>query len=298
MRIGIIGAGAVGGLFAARLAESGADVAVVARGETLERIKREGLALIHGGEELTVQVPAAESFDELGGVDVAVLATKVLPGQEKFPGVPEGVPVALTQNSVEVPHLAADAFGAGHVWPGVVRGFMIHRGPGVVELADGPLNYHVGTFDGEPDERVDELARLLTDAGIPAKVYPDIWVDVWTKAMFVTPFGALGAAAERPLGYVRSELRDQYTALLEEAARVAWASGVDLPDDAVARQLGFADSLDAEATTSMQRDYLAGRVNELDSQAGAVRRLGERYKEPTPLFDQLQGVLEARFGRD
>lgn len=295
MRIGIIGAGAVGGEFAGKLAQSGRDVAVVARGQTLRVLRETGLTLIDpAGQRRVVQVPAAESFTELGEVDVVILATKALPEQDTFPAVPAGVPIVTTQNSVEVPHLAAQRFGTENVWPGVVRGFMIHRGPGVVEFRGGPLSLNFGTFDRTRNVVADQLAVDLTGAGLAGAVLPDIWVDVWTKAMFTAPFGALGAITGQPLGQLRTRLRGSFTDLFREVDAVARAMGVDLPLDAVDQALAFGDSLGAEATTSMQRDYLAGGSSELDAQVGAIRRLGDEAGVATPLHDLLQEVLELR----
>ncbi|QGU07865.1 2-dehydropantoate 2-reductase [Corynebacterium occultum] len=295
MRIGIIGAGAVGGYFGGKLALAGKDVRVVARGETLQKIRSAGLQLIEPeGESTTVEVPVAESFAELGGVDVVILATKALPGQDTFPGIPAAVPVVTTQNSVEVPYLAAELLGESRVWPGVVRGFMVHRGPGVVEFKGGPLSLNFGTFDTSPSELAQQLAADLTEAGLVGSVHEDIWVDVWNKAIFTAPMGALGAASTQPLGYLRTVLRPQLQQLFAEADQVARAMGVNLPMDQVAQTLAFADSLPEAATSSMQRDFLAGQISELDAQVGAIRRLGDHVKVETPLHDMLQAVLEAQ----
>lgn len=295
MRIGIIGAGAVGGEFAGKLAQADKEVAVVARGKTLSVLRETGLTLIDpAGNHSVVEVPAAETFGELGGVDVVILATKALPDQETFPAVPAGVPIVTTQNSVEVPHLAAQRFGADNVWPGVVRGFMIHHGPGVVEFRGGPLSLNFGTFDRTHNELAEQLGADLTDAGLAGTVLGDIWVDVWSKAMFTAPFGALGAVTGQPLGYLRTQLRGAFTDLFKEVDAVGRAMGVDLPLDVVEQTLAFGDSLGEQATTSMQRDYLDGVDNELDAQVGAIRRLGDEAGVDTPLHDLLQKVLEAR----
>lgn len=295
MRIGIIGAGAVGGEFGGKLDRAGKDVRLVARGRTLEVLRETGLTLIDPeGARSVIDVPAAPSFEELGGVDVVILATKALPGQETFPAVPEGVPIVTTQNSVEVPYLAAERFGRNNVWPGVVRGFMVHRGPAVVEFRGGPLSLNFGTFDRGDHELAQQLAADLTEAGLAGTVLDDIWVDVWTKAMFTAPFGALGAVTGQPLGVLRTKLRGTFGELFAEVDAVARSMGVDLPVDAVEQTVAFGDSLSGEATTSMQRDYLAGVGSELDAQVGAIRRLGNEAGVATPLHDLLQQVLEAR----
>lgn len=294
MRIGIIGAGAVGGYFGGRLAQADKDITLLARGRTLEVLRADGLTLIDAAGTTTVRVPAVESFAEVGGVDVVIVATKALPSVDTFPGVPAGTPIVTTQNSVEVPYLAADRFGAGNVLPGVVRGFMIHQGPAVVEFRGGPLSLNLGSFHGGDSALGRQLAADLTAAGIPGTWFGDIWLDVWEKAMFVTPFGALGAAAEQPLGYLRTELRSSLEKLVREVAVVARAHGVPLSAAAVATTMDFADAMDAAATSSMQRDFLAGAENELEAQVGAIRRMGAQVGVQTELHDLLHGILNAR----
>lgn len=297
MKIGIVGAGAVGGQFGGMLARAGSEICFLARGRTLEKLREVGLTLIDAaGNRSTVQVPAANSFAELGGVDVVIVATKALPGQETFPGVPPGTPIVTTQNSVEVPYLAARRFGAENVLPGVVRGFMIHHGPAEVEFRGGPLSLNLGTFhrDSHHVETAAELAAEFNRAGIDAQYLPDVWVDVWAKAMFVTTFGALGAAAGKPLGYLRTELRSSLENLMSEVAEVARGHQVSLPDRAVAQTMAFADDMAAASTSSMQRDYAAGEASELDAQVGAIRRMGAAAGVDTPLHDLIHGVLAAR----
>lgn len=297
MKIGIVGAGAVGEQFGGMLARAGSEVCFLARGSTLAKLRETGLTLIDAaGNRTTVQVPAAASFAELGGVDVVIVATKALPGQETFPGVPAGTPIVTTQNSVEAPYLAAREFGAEQVLPGVVRGFMIHHGPAEVEFRGGPLSLNLGTFhrDSPHADTATELAAAFNRADIRSRHLPDVWVDVWAKAMFVTTFGALGAAAGKPLGYLRTELRGSLVALMSEVEAVARGHQVLLPEQVVSETMAFADDMAATSTSSMQRDYAAGEPSELDAQVGAIRRMGVAVGVATPLHDLIHGVLTAR----
>ncbi len=134
MRIGIIGAGAVGGWFGGRLAQAGFDVVFLARGETLQQLREVGLTLTdeHGHTDV-IPVRAADNWAELvddgTAIDVVIVATKALPGADPFPSVPEGAALITTHNSVEIPYLAAQRYGADNVYPGIIRGFFIHTGP-------------------------------------------------------------------------------------------------------------------------------------------------------------------------
>ena len=301
MRIGIIGAGAVGGWFGGRLAQAGSDVVFLARGETLRRLREVGLTLTdeHGRREV-IPVRAAETWEELAddaAIDVVIAATKALPGADPFPSVPDGAALITTHNSVEIPYLAAERYGRDNVYPGIIRGFFIHTGPAEVEFRPGPKSLNIGTFDGRPSRIVDDMIDALGRAGLGGEHLPDIWVDVWTKAMFVANFGALGALADSPIGYLREQMRSSLTRMFEETAAVARAHGVALPEDIVEQTLAFTDAQGPDNTSSMQRDFAAGLTNELDAQIGAIRRMGQAVGVETPTLDLVHLALEGRSSR-
>lgn len=298
MKIVIIGAGAVGGYFGARLHESGADVTLIARGATLKTLRERGVGVVDQQGKRTVTVPAVGSFHEIEGADVVLVATKALSGStsptELFSEIPPNAIVATTQNAVEAPASAADVVGDGRVWPGVVRGFFIHSGPAAVEYRGGPLSYTFGTWDKSYSGLAEEFATALNTAGIVAQVHPDIWVDMWEKAMFVTTFGALGACVDEPLGVLRTDYRSTLQALMSEVRVVSQASGVALPDDAVERTMAFADQMPESSTSSMQRDIAAGRESELDAQVGAIVRSGTAHGLDVRLHDFIYAALRNR----
>lgn len=299
MRIGVLGVGAVGGWFGGRLVQAGYDVVFLARGETLTRLREVGLTLIdEHGERSIIPVKAADNWDELTAdgidVDVVLAATKALPGNDPFPQVPAGAGVVTTHNSVEIPYLAAGRFGEDKVFPGVIRGFFIHTGPAEVTFRPGPMSLNIGTFDGSTNDLVGEVIEALHTAGLGGEQLPDIWVDIWAKAMFVANLGALGALADSPIGYLRSEMRDSLTRMFEETEAVGRACGVALPEDIVSRTLAFTDDQGYNNTSSMQRDYTAGLTNELDAQIGAIRRMGQKAKVETPTLDLVYGALVGR----
>lgn len=291
MKIAVLGVGAVGGWFGGSLAQAGHDVTFVARGDTLRVLRDTGLTL---NDASPLPVRAVAELVEIDDVDVVLLAVKATGHthlREMLADLPAGAVVAVTQNSVEAPHLVAEIVGRRRVWPGVVRGFFHHTGPGRVEFHGGPISYSFGAWDGDEDPTARTFAEALTGAGIQAHLRDDVFVDVWEKAMFVTCFGALGSAAGAPLGHLRTRLRGSLRGLMEEVAAVARATGVPLAEDAVDRTMAFADRMPAGATSSMQRDLAAGRDSELDAQVGAIMRLGTYHGEDVRLHDLLYGLL-------
>jgi 2-dehydropantoate 2-reductase len=294
MKIAVIGAGAVGGWFGGGLVRAGHDVVFVARGKSLEVLQEEGLRL---NDEVPIPVRAVEKLDRAGSPEVVLLAVKTTAETDfaaLLKGLDETSLVAVTQNSVEVPARVAEVAGTGRTLPGVVRGYFHHTGPGRVEFHGGPISHTFGTWDGRPDEVVDRFAAALREAGVDARVHPDIFVDVWEKAMYVTSTGALGALAGSPLGELRTRLRPSLAAFMAEIHATARANGVPLTDDAVERTLAFADRMPADATSSMHRDLAAGlpgSSHELDAQAGAICRLAARRGVDVRLHDLAFALL-------
>lgn len=314
MRIGIIGAGAVGTFFGARLARAGHEVTVLARGAALDAVRADGLRVdIDGEEPQFVPVHVAASPEDLTTADgrpleVVLLAVKATgltleERQAQIAGMLSGIPgepvIATTQNSVEVHRLVAEVVGTGRTWPGVVRGYFIHTGPATVRFVPPLASFTVGLWEGvgsTSDADLAAFAEVLTEAGIDGVVRDDLWCDIWEKAMFVTCFGALGAVAQQPIGVLRTTLRSSLEGMVAEADAAARATGVDLREDAVHRTMAFIDAQPTDATSSMQRDITNGISGELDSQLGAIIRAGDDGGAHTPLLDLVRGLLELRLG--
>lgn len=294
MHIVIIGAGAVGGYFGALLQETGTRVTFVARGATLEALRTRGLYVHSPQGSSTVAVNVVESIEEVAEADAVFLATKTIDGHNLPERLPHGAVLVTTQNSVEMPAIAIEKYGPSKVVPGVVRSFLVHDGPGEVRFSGGVLSFTFGSVDPGTKDIVAALSHALGAAGIKPYVLDDILVDVWAKAMFVTTFGALGALVNKPMQDVRTTYRRDLEALMREVELAGRANGIALPADVVEESLTFADQQPAQATSSMQRDILAGLPNELDAQVGAVLRMAARAGVAVPLHTLIYDTLAHR----
>lgn len=301
MRFAVIGAGGLGGYFGAKLSAAGHDVVFLARGATLAALRDHGVR-VTGVEELHVAaVRAEQDAAAIGPVDAVLLTVKT----NHLDGVLGALPalvgpdtaVLTMQNGVGTPEVVAGVVGAGHVLPCIVRIFTKIVEPGVIEHMGGPGSVSFAEPDGSVSARVGALRAAFAQAGVPVEAPQDIQVELWSKAIYVAPLGLLGAAADAPLGVVRTRLRDELAAVVAEQVAVARARGVALPADAVDRMLAFTDGMPAESTTSMQRDLTEGRPNELDGQIGVIVRLGKELGVPTPRHDVLYAVLACRSAR-
>ena len=304
MRIAVLGTGGIGGYFGGRLATAGHDVTFLARGAHLEAIREHGLVVTSVAGGFTI-APARVTDDaaSIGEVDTVLLAVKtwqLAPLLESLPAlVGPDTAVVTTQNGVEAPDQVARVVGREAVLPGIAKIFASIDAPGHITHAGGPASLAFdewSTLPGRPSARVTRLREAVTASGALSPVPVDIWAELWSKMLFVVPFGGLGAALDATIGELRS--RASSRALLEDAMRevegVARARGIALPPTVVAGTMAFVDDQPADATTSLQRDLLEGKPSELDAWTGAVVRLGGDSGVDVPLHRLLLEVLTSR----
>ncbi|RZL57948.1 MAG: 2-dehydropantoate 2-reductase [Variovorax sp.] len=320
MKVCIVGAGAIGGFVGARLAAAGrARVSAVARGATLEALRRHGWRLQTAGGP--VQAPVSEAVDDtsaLGPQDLVVIAVKgpaltqvartiapllgahtlVMPAMNGVPwwfceGV-EGFPGGALA-SVDPGGEIAAAIPFSRVIGCVVHASTSTPEPGLVQHRFGQ-GLIVGEPSGGRSDRVQRVVDLLAEAGFDATHSSDVRQDVWYKLwgnMTMNPVSALtGATGDRILA--DPEVRRFCSAAMAEAQLVGARIGCPIaqsPEDrnAITARLGA-------FRTSMLQDAEAGRAIELDAIVGAVCEIGRRVGVPTPGIDALFGLTRL-FGR-
>ncbi|MEU8221998.1 2-dehydropantoate 2-reductase [Kribbella sp. NPDC048915] len=299
MRIGIVGAGGVGGYFGARLAAAGQDVAFVARGKHLEAITADGLVVHSPAGDLQLPVQATSDPAVIGVVDYVLICVKTWQLPEAIesirPLVGPDTAIVTVQNGVEAPEQVAAVYGRGAVLPGAAEVIAYVEGPGVIRhLGNGKLNF--GEWDNQVTSRVERLRDAIVASGLQVRVPDDIWAALWTKFLSVVPGGGLGTATGAPYGVLRAHppTRRLLTSAIAEIRDVALARGITLPEDVVPSTLAWIDQLPADGTTSLQRDLIAGRPSELDAWTGAVVRLGADAGVPTPVNTFLYELATAR----
>lgn len=295
LRFAVFGTGAVGGYFGGRLAEAGEDVRFVARGRHLAAIREHGLRVTSMAGDFTVH-PARVSDDpaELGPVDVVLLGVKAWQVPEAAtalrPLVGERTFVLPLQNGVEAPDQIAAVVGADRVLGGFCHVLAHIEAPGRIRHTGVTPSVAFGELDGSSSDRVEALRRAFSRArGLTVEVPPDVRIAMWTKFLFITALGGVGALARSPVGVIRTEpeSRELLHRALEEIRAVALRNGIALPARVVEETLAFIDTLPADGTASMQRDLMEGRPSELESQVGAVVRQGERLGVAVPVHRMI-----------
>jgi 2-dehydropantoate 2-reductase len=299
VRIAVVGAGAVGGYFGGRLAEAGEEVVFLARGAQLDAIRQRGLQVSSSQGDFTIHpAPVVEHPREAGQVDAVLLAVKAwqVPDIAVTLGPmlrPTSVVVPL-QNGVEAPRQLIEVLGKGPVLGGLCRVLASVIEPGHVEQNGVDPYIAFGELDGSKTPRVERLHAAFAGArGVTAEIPDDIVAAMWTKFLFISAFGGVGAITRSTAGVIRAkpETRRLLVQALEEARQVALGHQVRLPEDVSVRLMELIDQLPEQGTASMQRDIAAGRQSELDSQSGAVVRLAREVGVAAPVHTLIYESL-------
>lgn len=298
MRVAVVGSGSVGGYFGGRLAQAGEEVTFVARGAHLAAIRESGLRVDSADGDFVIH-PAQVSDDTttIGPVDMVLLAVKgwqvpeaiemirPLMGTETF--------IAPLLNGVEAPDQLAAAFGHSHIIGGLCGMFGQVVAPGYIRNIQPRPFITLGELDNAQSDRIEHLRQAFTSVGVRATIATDIRAALWEKLILVSPMGSVGAVTRAPIGVSRSlpEPRALLEGAMAEIRQVAQARGVNVPAEAIAKALAIIDASPEQATASMQRDIMAGRPSELESQVGVVVRLARDVGSAVPIHAVLYSCL-------
>lgn len=140
-----------------------------------------------------------------------------------------------------------------------------------------------------------EVAKDLKDSGIDGVLSDNIRRDALQKFAFVSPMAACGLYYHVSAGEAQKtgEPRDTFVKLMKEIDALAVAMGVPFLVDIVTTNLQILDTLNPEASTSMQRDVYAGKSSEIDGLIYEVVRMGQRYGVPTPTYEMIADKARA-----
>ncbi len=287
MKFVMIGSGAVGSYFGARLMQAGHEVVFVARGKQLSALRETGLTLRSEDQEVVLRpVEATDDLAAARNADYALVSVKAWQVEAVAPALAGSQTYVLTlQNGVEAPGIVAAQVGEAQTFAGLVRGFFQMEAPGIVRHVGVQPSIIFGQINRERTPEAERLLRSLSVEGVHAELSDDIEAALWEKFLMVTSLSGMGAVTRAPIGDIRDypPTCEMLRQIMIEIAQVARARGVRLPDDVVDRILQFVESFPHEATTSMQRDLINGLPSELEAQTGAVVRLGREASAATPI---------------
>jgi 2-dehydropantoate 2-reductase len=298
-RVCVVGAGAIGSLFAGHLATV-VDVLVLTRRDDHARALNEHGLQVSGRHDFTARVTAAADARDLSDFDLGIIATKTTglePAAEALGGRFPTATVMTVQNG-----LGAETVVRGHGdWPLVSAvTFMSgtkHSDTHVEYILDTPT--WLGPYEDTPFERVEEIAALLVDSGLKAEALPDLRPAQWSKLIFNATVNGVSALTGLPhdehfaAEAEASDLGHLVHDLVDEGKRVAAAAGVELHDDPWEMNV-LATKRGSAHYPSMLEDVEARRPTEVELINGALVREAERCGVEAPLHAAVYRLVKAR----
>jgi 2-dehydropantoate 2-reductase len=290
--VAILGPGGVGGFVAALLARAAQDVTVIARPQTAQVIERQGLLVdsvrfgrFRAWPRVSTELRARATF-----LLIATKATTLMDALERV-GAPPQVVVPLL-NGLDHMEVLRDRFGAAHVAAGSIRIEVDRPEPGRVVHTSPFVRVELAADNSGLRPAIAELQGVLERAQIPTELGPSEAQILWSKLVRLAPLALTTSAAERPIGFIRSDAhwRGMLEAAIRETAAVADAEGARIDP---AGPLADLDAAHPTLSSSMQRDLAAGRPPEL-AVPGAVLRAASRHGIECPTIEELTEQIAHR----
>lgn len=302
MRFAILGSGAVGGYYGARLARAGHDVTFIARGAHLQAIRDRGLEIRSPAlGDFIVQAAAAEDTTKVGVVDVAIVAVKAYDNATALPLLSAmtgpRTTVLTLQNGVDSVRDVAAAVGEAAVLGGTTYIATALAAPGVIEQTGTHRRVVFGEVFGDlprKTDRVEQLHEALAGADIQSEAVADGRVPIWEKFIFLVSLAGFTGAARLPIGPVWADpiIRAQFLDGCREVERLARAEGVPVADDVIERIASYIEGIPGTMRSSLLIDLSQGKRIEVEALQGAVVRRAAQVSLPVPIMSTLYAVLK------
>ncbi|OBK93399.1 2-dehydropantoate 2-reductase [Mycobacterium asiaticum] len=298
MKIAIIGCGAMGSIYAARLAMAGDEVLVVDRSEaSVAHITRNGLRVSGPGYDDTVPLRAATAAPA-ETMDLIVLAVKAADvttaAQQALPMLGPDTPVLTIQNGLGSADTVAGIVGEQRVAVGIASGFGAARlGPGHVHH-NAMRAMRFGAYSSLPQNTVHSIATIWTQAGFEAAAVTDIAAMQWEKLICNVAYSGPCALTHLTVGELMDdpEMGPVSRAAATEAWNVARALGIGIAvTDPVAHVRDFGAAM-PNAKPSALLDHEARRVSEIDVINGAIPRQGARVGVEAPVNATVTALVK------
>jgi 2-dehydropantoate 2-reductase len=314
MKICVVGAGAIGGFLAVKLAAAGHAVSVIIRGAHLQAVRRQGLRFVgEDGGTLTQAVTATDRIAELPVQDVVILGMKA----HQVAAVAADLPalygpdttVVTTQNGIPWWYFhklagpwegraieAVDPGGviAQHIPVERVIGCVVYPAcdlpePGLVRQIEGN-RFPLGEIDGSDTPRLRALVEAFRAAGFKSPVMSDVRSEIWLKLWGNLSFNPISALTHATLEDIcrHEPTRALARAMMLEAQAIGEALGVKFKID-VERRIAGAQAVGAHKT-SMLQDVESGRAMELGALVESVIELGRITGRPTPTIEHVYAL--------
>lgn len=294
MRVLVIGAGAVGGYFGARMVAAGRDVSFLVREGRAEQLRRSGLQVVSPFGDVTVHPKLLLKSELREPFDLILLSTKAYSlraAMEDFaPAVGAHTAILPLLNGIGHLDVLAERFGKGAVLGGSTRIVADLDADGRVHQMERLQDLVYGELDGARNERMQRIEATLDGCGFAPEASDNVLKFMWQKWVLLASLGGLTCLMRGSIGEIAAVPggADVARALIAECAAIASAEGYAAPADFLQMTARRLTKPRSELTASMYRDLCKGAPVEADHILGDLLRRGQAHGLQTP-------VLQAAF---
>lgn len=297
MRIAVMGTGAVGGYFGAKLAAAGHELVFIARGEHLAAMQRDGLQVKSSVGNLHVRKALFTSAASAAGkVELVLFCVKSYDTESASAAIapligPDTIILSL-QNGVDNPNKIAATWGASRILAGVVYvGAAIER-PGVVAHSSGG-RIVFGSLDGAINDGAKTVAGLFATALIPHELSSEIAKIQWTKLLWNAAFCAVSCLTRANVKQIvdSAPLNKLVRDCMAEVQAAARTCAIDLPSASLDQTIDFSRTLE-NFKPSMLQDLEAGKPLEYEAFNGVVVKLLRQEEKTAPTNEAFYAMLD------
>ncbi len=295
MRIAVMGSGAVGGYFGAKLAAAGHEVIFVARGAHLAALKQHGLYIESFQGNLHIRSALFTDEPPAGVVDLVLFCVKSydtdIASRALAPLIAPATRILSLQNGVDNPSRIARTWGTERTLAGVIYlGAQLVR-PGAIRHSSGG-KILFGELDGSIHEPTRVVERAFSAAKIPCEVSTDINKAQWRKLLWNAPFCAISCLTRSTVRDIleSGSLRKLTIDCMAEVCAAAKTQGIDLEPSWIDETLEFSRTL-GDFKPSMLQDLEAGKPLEFEAFHGVVLNLLRQSGKEAPVNQVFYGTL-------
>lgn len=298
MKIAVVGAGAIGSYYGAKLAHAGSDVHFLLRGD-FDHVREHGIH-VRGRRDENFHVQRVQCYRDtrdIGESDVVLIALKATSNDALLellpPLIGEGTVLLTLQNGLGNEEFLARNFGAERVAGGLCFVCLNRVAPGMIDHYDiGRVA--IGEFCRPPMERTRRIAGEFTRAGVRCDVVDDLVLERWRKLVWNVPFNGLAVTAggaDTSVILRHRDLRDDALTLMREVIAAANACGFRLSESEAETQMKRTEKL-GDYKPSTLVDYEAGRPLEVEAIWGEPLRRAVAAGCETPMLKVLHAILQ------
>lgn len=300
MKIAIIGTGAVGGYFGAKLALAGYDVAFLSRGKNLSVMKKHGLILESDGKKYTIKDSIiTDNSQYLGVRDLVIFTVKsydtYTTAKQIAATIGNKTIIITPQNGIDNDIILGEQFGNEKIIPGMAQigvntpeyGYIKHTSLGILTI---------GEYDGSYSKRLKQIESIMKKANVDIIISTHIQVDRWKKFIWNCTFNIISAITNLRVDQILSnkQLYSLCIDTMKEIQSIAIKEGIDFGrENIINTNIKLAQKV-GKATPSTLEDLIKGKPIELDSFTGTVLKLGRKYQIQTNINKVLYALLDGK----